>query len=129
MADTLVHFSGEVQCARGAQPLALTLTGRAGAARERATLAFCTATAPAELPATLRDALIECVAADRYRIVSDGQSWLLEARAAHLHFEVAGFYRAIPPRAVPLLKRLLFSTLLALAGSRAGLVLLRLLRR
>ena len=68
--------------------------------------------------------------AGRYRIVSGERAWLLSARAVHVSREVAiPFYRALPPRAVPLSKRLFWRTVLALAGSRAGLALLRALRR
>ncbi len=48
----------------------------------------------------------------------------------HLHREIAAqFYRAIPPRPVPLLKRWFWRVVLALATSRAGLAALRVLRR
>jgi hypothetical protein len=92
-------------------------------------LAF-SAAAPPGLPEALSDALVERLEGERYRIVSGAQSWDIEARAAHLHFTVAEpFYRAIPPRRVPLAKRLLFMVLLSLAASRTGFALLRRLRR
>ena len=129
MPEVLVRFSGPVQCTRGAAPLSLCLSGSAGTPPEHAVLAFSAAAAP-DLPAAVDDALVECVAAQRYRIASGAQSWLIEARAAHLHLTVAApFYRAIPPRPTPLMKRLLFRVLLALAASRAGFALLKRLRR
>jgi hypothetical protein len=48
----------------------------------------------------------------------------------HLHREIAPqFYRAIPPRPAPWAKRVFWRMVLALAASRAGLALLRALRR
>jgi hypothetical protein len=48
----------------------------------------------------------------------------------HLHRDVAPpFYRALPPRPVPPGKRLFWRLVLALAASRAGLSILRSLRR
>ena len=130
MPEALVRFSGPVRCQRGAAPLGLTLSGRAGAPPgEPATLAFSGA-APPQLPATLTDALIERLDARRYRITSAQQAWDIEANALHVHIEVAGpFYAALPPRRVPLAKRLLWRVVLTLAASRAGLKLLAALRR
>ena len=128
MPEVLVHFSGPVRCTRGAPPLSLCLSGSAGTPPEHAVLAF-SATALPELPEALSDALVERLEGQRYRIVSGGESWPIEARAAHLHFTVAApFYRAIPPRRVPLRRRLLFRVLLGLAASRTGFALLRRLR-
>jgi hypothetical protein len=130
MPEVIVRLGGRISCQRGAAPLGLTLSGRTAAApAEPVTLAFSGA-APAQLPATLTDALIERLDARRYRITSAQQVWDIEARALHVHIEVAGpFYAALPPRRVPLAKRLLWTALLALAASRAGLKLLAALRR
>jgi hypothetical protein len=68
--------------------------------------------------------------AGRYRIASPAGDWLINARAVHLHRDVAPpFYRALPPRPVPPGKRLFWRLVLALAASRAGLSILRSLRR
>jgi hypothetical protein len=130
MPETLVRFSGTVSCQRGAAPLGLTLSGRTGAAPgEPTTLAFSGAAA-AQLPVTLTDALVERLEGRRYRISSAQQAWEVEASALHLHIEVARpFYAALPPRRVPLAKRLLWTAVLRLAASRAGLKLLAALRR
>ncbi len=130
MAQTLVSFRGPVSCRRGAAPLGLTLTGETPEhPGERTTLAFSGA-APTDLPECLDDAVIERVAAEQYRIASAPHAWLIAATAVHLHRDIAApFYRAIPPRPVPVMKRLLWKVVLALAASRAGLALLRSLRR
>jgi hypothetical protein len=47
-----------------------------------------------------------------------------------VHRDIAvPFYRAIPPRRVPLVKRIFWRVVLALAATRTGLALLRRLRR
>jgi len=130
MAEAVVRLSGSVRCRRGSAPLGLMLSGRAGAPPgEPATVAFSGA-APADFPATLTDAAIERLDARRYRITSAAQVWEFEADALHVHIEVARpFYAALPPRRVPLAKRLLWRVVLSLAASRAGLKLLAALRR
>ena len=130
MADTLVTFLGPVSCRRGAAPLGLTLTGETPEHRgERTALAFSGA-APADLPQSLEGAVIERVAANEYRIASAPREWFIAATAVHLHRDVATpFYRAIPPRRVPLMKRFFWRAVLSLAASRTGLALLRTLRR
>ena len=78
----------------------------------------------------LEDAEVEHLGGGAYRIVTAARSWTLSASAVHLHSEIAAqFYRAIPPRPVPWRKRVFLQAVLALAASRAGLALLRALRR
>ncbi len=58
------------------------------------------------------------------------REWVIAAAAVHLHHEIAAqFYRAIPPRPVPPSRRWLWRIVLALAATRAGLAVLRALRR
>ena len=130
MPDPIVSFRGAVSCLRGAAPLGLTLVGETPEhPGERTALAF-SAAAPGEFPATLEDAVVERVGTGEYRIVSAPREWLIAATAVHLHRDVgARFYRAIPPRRVPLTKRLFWRVVLALAASRTALALLRTLRR
>ena len=123
-------FSGPVRCQRGAPPFTLTLTGAAVApAAGELTLTFSGQVA-ADLPATLSDASVQASGAAGYRIASGSREWqvtggsLSAARAA-----AAAFYAALPPRPVPRAKRLFWRLVLALAATRAGLVLLRALRR
>jgi hypothetical protein len=130
MPETLATFRGPVSCTRAAHAPELTLSGiTAQRPDEPAALAFSGAV-PADFPATLADAVVESLSGGQYRITSAGRSWLLSAAAVHLHFEIAAqFYRAIPPRRVPWMKRVLWRALLILAGSRAGVAVLRALRR
>lgn len=129
MPETLLAFSGTVRCEHGEGPLGLTLRGDAGAAGEAHMLAF-SGCAPADLPQALAAPRIEVLGAGGYRIVSGERAWQLSARAVHVSREVATpFYRALPPRPVPLGKRLFWRTVLALATTRAGLALLRAWRR
>ncbi len=128
---TVARFSGAVSCARSSHgPLGLTLSGRAADhPDEEIRLAFAGA-APAGLPERLEDAVIERARPGEYRIASGARAWAVTARSLHLHREVAErFYRAIPPRAAPLGRRMLFGVMLRLARSRAGIALLRALRR
>jgi hypothetical protein len=130
VAELIARFTGEVSCARGATPPQLTLTGRAGAhPAEPTTVSFAT-TQTVRVPARLMDADVERIAPGQYRIRAGGEEWLLVARGAEVHRDVgAAFYRALPPRPVPTAKRLFWRLVLALAASRAGLALLRALRR
>ncbi|HEY2274561.1 MAG TPA: hypothetical protein VGH61_03580 [Steroidobacteraceae bacterium] len=127
--ETVAHFTGAVICTRTPDgPLGLTLTGRTDRPGE-VRLDFAGA-APADLPGHLEDAVIERAGPGRYRIASGTRSWTVAARSVYLHRDVApDFYRAIPPRPAPLPRRLLFGAMLALARSRAGIALLKALRR
>jgi hypothetical protein len=129
-AATIARFRGTVHCRREAAPLGLTLSGRsADQPEEQLALGFA-GTAPADLPASLEDAVIERSAAGRYRIASAAGEWWLDAGSVHLHREVAdAFYRAIPPRPAPPTRRLLYRVMLGLAGTRLGLTVMRALRR
>ncbi len=119
-----------MRCRRAPGPLGLTLIGatpeRPG---ETAALAF-SAAAPADFPDALEDAVVERLGANQYRIYSPPREWVIAAAAVHLHHEIAAqFYRAIPPRPVPPSRRWLWRIVLALAATRAGLAVLRALRR
>ena len=130
MPERLASFRGAVRCARAHAVPGLTLSGNtAEAPAEPTTLAF-SGSAPADLPETLMDAVVEHLGGAQYRIGEGTRSWLVTASAVHLHREIAAqFYRAIPPRAAPWAKRMFWRAVLALSASRAGLTLLRTLRR
>ena len=130
MPERLVSFRGSVECHREDCVPGLTLTGTTTTpCAQRAALAF-SAAAPADLPATLEDVEVEHLGGNEYRIATAGRSWVISASAVHLHSEIAAqFYRAIPPRPAPWGKRVFWQAVLALAASRAGLALLRALRR
>lgn len=127
----VAQFRGTVTCRRTSSgPLGLTLSGRtADHPGEPLELAFA-GVAPADLPERLEDAAVERARPGEYRIASGARTWTVAARSVHLHREVAdGFYRAIPPRPAPLARRVLFGAMLGIARSRAGLALLKALRR
>jgi hypothetical protein len=129
MPEVLATFRGPVSCVRAPDIPGLTLTGRTSESPDEVTAVAFSAAAPAGLPDTLQDVVIERVSEARWRISSAPRAWLVSG-AAHVHGEIAAqFYRAIPPRPAPATKRLMWRVVLALAASRAGIVLLRLLRR
>jgi hypothetical protein len=129
MPEQLASFRGAVQCERAPGVPGLTLRGRSADTAEPAALAF-SGSAPAGLPDRLEDAVVEELDPTRYRIADRSGTWIVTASAAHLHREIAAaFYRAIPPRPAPWVRRVFFRAALALAASRAGLALLRALRR
>jgi hypothetical protein len=130
MPERLASFRGAVHCERAERMPGLTLAGKTCEAPEESTALAFSACAPAGLPATLEDALVEHLGGTQYRISAADRSWLISAAAVHLHREIAAqFYRAIPPRRAPLAKRVFWWAVLALAASRAGLTLLRAVRR
>jgi hypothetical protein len=130
MPERLASFRGEVQCERAARVPGLILRGNTlEAPAEPTALAF-SGYAPPDLPATLADAVIEHVAGAQYRISAPAGSWEISASAVHLHREIAAqFYAAIPPRRASWTKRLFWRVVLGLGASRAGLALLKALRR
>lgn len=111
-----LHFRGRTRALRDeASVLGLTLVGPAGNPDESVLLGFSTR-APDDLPDFLEGALIERLAARRYRIASGPRAWMIEG-AAHVHIDVAReFERALPAREVPWRKRVLWRLLLAGAG-------------
>jgi hypothetical protein len=129
MSERLATFCGVVHCRRANTVPGLILSGSTAEAEEPAALAF-SATAPADLPVTLQDAVVDHLGDADYRIGAGQREWLITAPAVHLHRGIAAqFYRAIPPRPAPWTKRLFWRVVLALAASRGGLALLRALRR
>jgi hypothetical protein len=129
MSDPLVRFSGAVRCERAAGTLRFTLSGVAmDPPAQPVQVGFATA-APQGMPAQLQDAVVEEAVPGVFRIASPAGEWTLTAAAAHVHRDVAAsFYRALPPRPVPLAKRVFWRLVLMLAGSRTGVALLRALR-
>ena len=133
MTDTvepspLAAFRGPVTCRRTGN--VLTLSGSdADSADDRLILTFISPSV-ADLPDSLDAASIRALDEGRYRITSASRDLTFEATSVHIHRDIGdAFYRAIPPRAAPLKKRLFWRVLLALAGTRAGKRLLLSLRR
>ncbi|MDE2136836.1 MAG: hypothetical protein KGJ68_05320 [Gammaproteobacteria bacterium] len=124
-------FTGSVHCRRTPDaPLGLTLSG-CTAAHPGAPLELAFAgVAPADLPERLEDARVEAAAPGEYRIAAGAREWRVTARAVHAHYDAgAAFYRALPGRPAPLVRRALYRALLALARTPFGLALLRAVRR
>jgi hypothetical protein len=130
MPERLATFSGVVQCARAHTVPGLTLSGSTlETPEEPTTLAF-SASAPADLPGTLEEPVVDHLGGAQYRIGAGQREWFITAAAVHLHREIAmQFYRAIPPRPTPWARRVLWRVALLLAATRAGLLVLRALRR
>jgi len=129
MPEVLATFRGPVSCSRAADVPGLTLTGRTSESPDEDTSVAFSAMAPAELPDTLQDVVVERVSEAQCRISSAAHAWLVGG-PVHVHGEIAAqFYRAIPARPAPWTKRLMWRLVLALAASRPGIGLLRLLRR
>jgi hypothetical protein len=130
MPERLATFRGVVHCRRAGAVPGLTLSGATAEAPDEPTALAFSAAAPADLPGTLEDAVVDHLGGTHYRIGAGHGEWLIKAQAVHLHREIAPqFYRAIPPRPAPRAKRVFWRVILALAASRAGLALLRALRR
>ena len=130
MPERLATFCGVVHCQRAQTVPGLTLSGSTVETPEEPTALAFSASAPADLPATLQDAVVDHLGGAQYRIGAGQREWLITAAAVHLHREIAvQFYRAIPPRPAPRAKRAFWRVVLSLAATRAGLALLRTLRR
>ena len=129
MPERLATFCGVVHCRRAHTVPGLILSGSTAEAEEPTALAF-SAMAPADLPVTLEDAVVDHLGGAQYRIGAGQREWLIASPAVHLHRDIATqFYRAIPPRPAPWAKRVFWRVVLLLAASRTGLALLRALRR
>ena len=130
VSDRLVAaFEGPVRCTRHTGvSRGLTLSGgSAGHSPGRLIVSF-VGTDAAAIP-TLEAARVVQLGDRRYQVRSPSGAWLIEARALHVHRDVRQvFFGAVPPRPVPLGKRLFWQAILRLARRRAGLHLLRVLR-
>src|ERR1700726_4268525 len=93
MPETLVTFRGAVRCVRAPGPLGVTLSGETPERPGEPTALAFSAAAPAGLPDTLDNAVVERLGADQYRIYSAPRAWVIAAAAVHLHREIAAqFY-------------------------------------
>jgi hypothetical protein len=126
-AVPIAAFRGTVRCRRDpAGPLAITLEGFESG--EPLSVAFSGATDPG-LPEALEDAVVERLAPTHYRIAAGARDWVIGAAAVHVHRDVSRvLHQALPPRPAPAARRLVLRLALRLAGSRAGLAVLRALR-
>ena len=124
----LAAFRGAVTCGR--TPNALTLSGSAAdSVDDRLILTFISSSPP-DVPGSLTGVSISAVDEHHYRITSASRDMVVEAKSLHIHRDIGRvFYRAVPPRPVPLNKRLFWGVVLWLVASRAGKRLLLSLRR
>jgi hypothetical protein len=142
MSERLISLRGPVSVEREPHgPLGVTLAGACVFAatpleRSEPTQVAFSGAADAALPAALADVTVTRVDAGHYDLSAAPAagatpgSARIAAHAAHVHHDVGTwFYEALPPRPVPLLKRLVLALILKLAASRAGLKLLAALRR
>lgn len=124
----LAVFRGPVSCRRSRN--ALALTGAAADPGGGILIVTLTTSVVPDTPDSMEAATIRALDAQHYRITAGSQDWVVTATAAHVHRDIGdAFYRAIPPRAVPLTKRLFLRIVLALAGTRVGKRLLLAVRR
>jgi hypothetical protein len=106
------------------------LTGAAADPGDGILIVTLTTSVVPDVPDSMGAATIRALDAQHYRITAGAQDWVVMATAAHVHRDIGDtFYRAIPPRAVPLTKRLFWRIVLALAGTRVGKRLLLAVRR
>lgn len=123
----LAAFRGPVLCRRAGG--ALILSGGAADSPEEVLILTLICPARADPPESLTAAVVTPLDERRYRIASPPRDWIVEATSIHLHRDIhSAFNRAIPPRPAPLLKRLFWRIVMALAGNRAGKRLLLAMR-
>lgn len=134
MSDTdptvslLAAFRGPVSCSRTAG--ALVLSGSAADSADDRLILTLISPSIADIPGSLDAVILTAVGEHRYRIASASRDLVVEATSLHVHRDIGkAFYRAVPPRPVPLRKRLFWSMVLWLAGSRTGKQVLSSLRR
>jgi hypothetical protein len=124
----LAAFRGTVRCRRTAN--ALILTGAAADCIDDSLILTFISSTPPDLPDSLTAVSVSAVDGRHYRITSASQDVIVEATSHHLHRDIGKvFYRAVPPRRVPLSKRLFWGAVLRLVGSRTGKRVLLSLRR
>jgi hypothetical protein len=129
MAEARVQLRAPVAWRESAAAPRLTLRGRDARAPHDPLSVACNGTAGGELPPQLGDVLIEPDVAGGYRLTSGAQTLQLAPGALHVHRDVGiAFYRAIPPRRPPWLRRLFWNAVVRLARSALALRLLRALR-
>jgi hypothetical protein len=124
----LAAFRDAVICRRTAE--ALILSGAAAdCVDDRLILTFISSST-ADVPDSLTAAAVHAIGAHRYRISSSSGTFVIEASSVHLHRDIGkAFYRAVPPRPVPLKKRFFWRVVLWLAGTRTGKRVLMSFRR
>jgi hypothetical protein len=124
----LAAFRGTVSCSRTGG--ALILRGSAADSADDRLILTLISPSIADMPDTLTAVIVTTAGERRYRISSESRELIVEAASLHVHRDIGvAFRRAVPPRPVPLGKRLFWSLVLWLAGSRTGKQVLAFLRR
>lgn len=123
-------FHGPVVCRREAGVHAgLTLIGAAADCPAETLILTFMGPAPEDLPERLSAPSVVELDGQCFRIASPPREWLLWAHTVYVHRDVgAAFYQAVPPRTVPLMKRVFWWLVLALARRRTGRRVLMALR-
>ena len=123
----LAGFRGAVACRRTVD--ALILSGCAADSADEVLILTLVSAGPAELPESLSAAVVTMLDEQHLRITSGSRDWVVAATSVHLHRDIRrAFYRAVPARPAPLIKRLFWRIVMALAGNRAGKRLLLAIR-
>lgn len=124
----LAAFRDAVACTRTAD--ALILSGAAADSADDRLILTLTSPSAVDIPDSLTAATVEAVGKNRFCIGSASRAFVVGASSVHLHRDIGKvFYRAIPPRPVPLRKRVFWRLALWLAGTRTGKRVLLSLRR
>jgi hypothetical protein len=80
---------------------------------------------PVDLPRELNDVIVHRIDASHFQLASPDHEWLLSATGVHVHRDVSEvFYKAVPPRPVPLSKRLMWRIIVGLADTPIGRALI-----
>jgi len=125
-AQPVIGFNGKVELRRNtSSPLGLTLVGKSADHPSEAAYVSFVMSPPSDLPRELENVSVHRIDAAHYRLTSGGQSWLLSATGVHVHRDVSeAFYKAVPPRPVPLSKRLMWRIIVGLADTPIGRALI-----
>lgn len=124
-AQPVIAYRGKVELRlNAASPLGVKLVGRSADTNETACLSFVGAPPP-NLPSELHDPTVHRIDAASYRLAAGERAWTIPATGIHLHRDVSEvFYRAVPPRPVPLSKRIFWRVIVGLAATPLGRALL-----
>lgn len=118
----MIAFHDVVSCRReDSGPVGLTMMGRTSDHPAEVVHLHFTCPPGVYVPEVLENPLVERFDARRYVIRSGGQEWFVPATTVHLHREIGTvFYQAIPPRPVPIGKRIFWRVVLGLIARPWG---------
>jgi hypothetical protein len=124
--EPVISFRGKVELRRNASsPLGLTLVGKSADHTNEMAYASFVMKPPVDLPRELNDVLVHRIDAGHFQLTSSDREWLFSATGMHVHRDVSeAFYKAVPPRPVPLSKRLMWRIIVGLADTPIGRALI-----